>query len=350
MFEQNCVSLPRYDIGRTYDWNYEHAPEPVSVEAPNVAGEWDFCGFPVDSPLGIPAGPLLNGRWVLYYASLGFDVLTYKTVRSVQWGCYEPPNLQPVVADPLDGAEKYVVAAHGMSGSWAVSFGMPSMAPAVWRADVERTRHKLPSGKVLCVSVVGSAQPGTAIDDLADDYARCARWAADAGADCVESNFSCPNVVTCDGQLFQDPVAAAVVAGRVRRALGATPHIVKVGHVPQEAAADALLSALAGVADALSMTNCIAARVATSEGKFLFAGQPRGIGGEAIRQASIDQVRTFNRLIERRNLPLRLIGVGGVANADDVRQYLAAGAHAAQVATAAMVDPAVGLRIRAGMR
>ena len=41
-----------------------------------------FCGIPVQSPLGIPAGPLLNSRWLLYYASLGFDVLTYKTVRS----------------------------------------------------------------------------------------------------------------------------------------------------------------------------------------------------------------------------------------------------------------------------
>ena len=39
-----------------------------------LPGDWDFCGLPVDSPLGVPAGPLLNGDWCLYYASLGFDV------------------------------------------------------------------------------------------------------------------------------------------------------------------------------------------------------------------------------------------------------------------------------------
>ena len=36
------------------------------------------------------------------------------------------------------------------------------------------------------------------------DYAQCARWAVESGADCVEANFSCPNVATCDGQLYQD--------------------------------------------------------------------------------------------------------------------------------------------------
>ena len=81
-----------YDRTRTYDFNYEHAPDPVDVEVPPVPGKWDFCGLPVDSPLGIPAGPLLNGRWVLYYASLGFDILTYKTVRSGPRPCYSLPR------------------------------------------------------------------------------------------------------------------------------------------------------------------------------------------------------------------------------------------------------------------
>ena len=89
-------ALPRYDRHQSYEWNYEHVPEPVSLELPNVAGEWRFCGLPVPSPLGVPAGPLLNGGWCLYYASLGFDVLTYKTVRSRTRACYDLPNLQTV--------------------------------------------------------------------------------------------------------------------------------------------------------------------------------------------------------------------------------------------------------------
>src|SRR5207302_2972516 len=92
-FVIRCTPMwPRYDDRRTYEWNYEHAPEPLPAEIPPVPGRWDYCGLPVASPLGIAAGPLLNGRWILYCASLGFDVLTYKTVRSSARACYAMPN------------------------------------------------------------------------------------------------------------------------------------------------------------------------------------------------------------------------------------------------------------------
>src|SRR5262245_27286290 len=96
--------LPRYDPSRTYEWNYAHAPDPVTIPEPPVPGRWDYCGLPLASPLGIAAGPLLNGRWILYYASLGFDVLTYKTVRSAARACYPLPNLQPVRVEYYDGS------------------------------------------------------------------------------------------------------------------------------------------------------------------------------------------------------------------------------------------------------
>ena len=78
----------RYDPSQTYAWNYDHAPDPVPADEPPVPGSWTYCGRPVGSPLAIAAGPLLNGRWCLYYAGLGFDVVTYKTVRSGLRPCY----------------------------------------------------------------------------------------------------------------------------------------------------------------------------------------------------------------------------------------------------------------------
>ena len=226
MTDAELHNLPRYDPTQSYDWNYRRAPDPVEIDVPPLPGEWSFCGRKVDSPLGIPAGPLLNGRWVLYYASLGFDVLTYKTVRSRERACYPLPNLQPVECGPLRGGESDLPAIEQMRGSWAVSFGMPSKTPDVWRDDVQQTRDQLPSGKLLSVSVVGTVQEGWTIDQLADDYARCARWAVEAGADAVETNFSCPNVATCDGQLYTQPQDAALVAQRVREAIGRVPLIV----------------------------------------------------------------------------------------------------------------------------
>src|SRR5262249_46205729 len=155
--------------------------------------------------------PLLNGRWILYYAALGFDVLTYKTTRSAARDCYSLPNLQPVDVKRMQSAGGELRAIDEMHGSWAVSFGMPSMAPDVWRADVEWTRGRLPNDKVLSVSVVASPRPDWSVDDLAGDFARCAKWAVESGADCVETNFSCPNVATSDGQLYQQPREAGIV-------------------------------------------------------------------------------------------------------------------------------------------
>lgn len=343
------MNLPRYDRSQTYAWNYEHAPQEVPNFSPAPCGSWSFCDRPVSSPLGIAAGPLLNGRWVLYYAALGFDVLTYKTVRSQARECYPLPNLQPVACGQLQGSESRLPAVAELTGSWAVSFGMPSQPPHIWRADIQQTRRQLPAGKLLSVSVVGTMQEGWTIDDLAADYARCAHWAVESGADCIEANFSCPNVSTCDGQLYQDSRSAALVAQRVRAAIGRVPFLVKIGHVEQPQHAEALATALSPWIDGLAMTNSIATTVVDSQGQLLFGGQPRGICGEATREASIGQVRLFSNVCRENKLKIFLVGVGGARSADDVRRYLAAGAGAVHLATAAMLDPKVGLLIRQGL-
>ena len=338
-----------YDRSQSYRWNYDNPPDPVDVEEPAVDGDWTFCGLPVPSPLGIPAGPLLNGRWVLYYAAFGFDVLTYKTVRSVQRDCYPLPNLVPVNTERVTGDETEVAAIDAMRGSWAVSFGMPSAEPQHWRDDVEWTRDQLRSDKLLCVSVVGSIQDGWSLDDLADDYATCARWAVESGADVVEANFSCPNVSTCDGQLYQQPSDAAIVAARVRSVIGTAPFCVKIGHVRQTAAAEELFDALKDHVSALAMTNSVAAVVRARDGELIFGGERRGICGRATLAASIEQVAMFREIAVRDASPVKLIGVGGAATADDVGRYRAAGAEHVQIATAAMTEPPIGLQIRQSM-
>lgn len=340
------MNYPRYDTTRTYQWNYDHAPDVVPAEVPEWPGNFSFCGLPVDSPLGIPAGPLLNGRWCLYYASLGFDVLTYKTVRSRQRDCYPLPNLQPVDCGQLSGGEDQLPTADAMHGSWAVSFGMPSMSPDHWRADVQWTRDRLPAGKLLVVSVVGTIQDGWNLDDLAHDYAQCARWAKENGADAVETNFSCPNVATCDGQLYQQPDDCRLVTSIVREAIGDLPYILKIGHVGTAEAAAALLDAVSDHVDALAMTNSIAAKVVGADGQLLFDGQRRGICGDATRTESIRQTKRFADLLAERRDSIDLIGVGGANTFEHVQAYLDAGAQAVHLATSAMIDPRVAISIR----
>ncbi len=355
---------PRYQLDQTYQWNYQHAPrepdwpvvpippmpQPTDLGFPNRQ-RWTFCGRPVGSPLGIAAGPLLNGHWVLYYSQLGFEVLTYKTVRSQARACYPLPNLVPVDSTPLTrpclDADDALTAIDGPSiQSWAVSFGMPSATPDAWRADVLWTRRRLDPAQLLCVSVVGTTQPGWSLQELASDYALCAQWAVQSGADVIEANLSCPNVSTCDGQLFQQPSAAATVAERVREAIGATPLVLKIGFLQEPRLAEALLQEVARYADAVNTTNSIAARVRGQDGQPLFENQPRGICGAASRLGAIGQVALCREIIHQRRLSLDVIGVGGVSSAGDVQALLDAGAESVQIATAAMLDPTVSLAIR----
>lgn len=348
------MDYPKYRIDKTYDWNYDNAPNAVETQLEADRRPDDSCeyvGIPTDSPIGIAAGPLLNGKWILYYASLGFSVLTYKTVRSAARACYPTPNLTPVETGQLAGSQRTIPASEALTDSWAVSFGMPSKEPSVWRADVESTRTRLPKEKILAVSVVGSMQPDWTIDELADDYAQCAKWAVESGADCVETNFSCPNVSTCDGQLYQNALDAGTIAERVRGAIGNVPLLIKIGHFPNldtnQKAAESILHAIAKYANGIVTTNSVATTVADADGTLLFNGQARGICGEAIRRASIQQTSELHQIIERLSLPLQIVGVGGINSANHTRDYLNAGAHAVQLATAVMLDPLVGLRIRA---
>lgn len=336
--------LKTYDPAKSYQWNYANAPAPHSTPdldfgtAP-FGGQraWDFCGLPVASPLGIAAGPLLNGRWVVHYAHLGFDVLTYKTVRSKLRTCYEMPNLQPIRQKNVK-AMQVVDASPEPESSWAISFGMPSQDPNDWRDDIKWTRENLPPEKVLSVSVVASAEANWSLRRVADDYATCALWAAESGGDCIELNLSCPNVSSVDGQLYQEPESARQVVDQVRDAVADKPLIIKIGFMESRQRVTELLRALDGKIDAISMTNCLACHVKTAQG-VMFDGQMRGIGGAAIRAESVKQTQMFAEVIEETKSSIRLIGVGGISTPEHVSEYLAAGSHAVHIATAAMLNP-----------
>ncbi|MCA9051883.1 MAG: hypothetical protein KDA89_24260 [Planctomycetaceae bacterium] len=352
--------IDRYAADQTWQWNVDHAPSVGVRRNPTaVPGTWRWCGLPTASPLGIPAGPLLNSAWLLYYANLGFDILVYKTVRSRVRDCYPIPNLVPVEVGQFSTAGAVLQATSAPSKTWAVSFGMPSQLPDVWRQDVQTAREGLSNGQVLVVSVVGTqdesvTDPEASLEQLADDFARCAAWAADSGAHGVEANFSCPNVCTADGQLFQHPEHAGFVAERIRSRIGSTPLVLKIGRVTETADAERLLHSVGPFINGIAVTNSIAARVQADSGELLFDGQPRGICGDAIREACLDQVRLFRQVIDRRAASAGhprpdLIGVGGISTADHVRDYLTAGADSVGLATAVMQNPEVGLQIRSAL-
>src|SRR3989449_11602264 len=157
--EWSPISQAVYRFDRSYAWNYAHAPALPRVRRLPPGRGGHLFDYSLNSPLGVAAGPLLNSKWVEGYARLGFDVLTYATVRSSFRPALALPNIRHV-----ENREQAAVVARrpAVNGDTtiAVSLGEPSMEPDVWRKDVRRARERIGAGQILIVSVIGTPAPG----------------------------------------------------------------------------------------------------------------------------------------------------------------------------------------------
>ena len=341
-----------YDINESYEFNYERGPmfdalPPEIPEGPMTS----FLGIPVRSRLGIAAGLLLNSKWILEYAKWGFDILTYKTVRSRYRPCYKPPNWVFVEESDDAGGPVYAIDDPGPDPSRissAVCFGMPSMAPDAWRKDVSRTRKGLGEGKILIVSVVASPAAGDDANAVAWDFRRCAEWAVEAGADVIEANFSCPNVCSPEGSIYMDASLSRAVATEIRRGIGGIPMLIKVGHVVGEKSLNELLAALEGVATGVTLVNGITRPVMRRNGDPVFGVDfvKAGVVGHAIHQPSLEQVILAKRLVAREGYSLQLGAVGGAGGVREIGDFFKAGAEAVLLGSSPMFNPGLAVEYR----
>jgi dihydroorotate dehydrogenase len=359
-----------YNINLSYDQNYLQGPEfegelPQLHDLNRTLPSAHLFGQKLHSTLGVPAGPLLNSAYIKLYADLGFDVLTYKTVRTMRFNCHPYPNVLAVDATPekmLSGGKPTLTALPDDSGalqelSITNSFGMPSRDPETWQADVALAKAAIHKGQMLVVSVVGSVKHGGTMTELAEDFALAGGWAVEAGAQAIEANLICPNVQSGEGSLYQSPEAVRAIAVALRKKLGAVPLILKVGYLADDSLAIEVLRAAAeGGANSISAINTIPAYVYDSQGQQALPGESRltsGICGAAIKPAGQAMVRKL--LDSRQKLGITakdfaIIGVGGIMTAEDALEYLELGADSIQSGTGAMWNPYLAAEFKAKLK
>jgi len=344
-----------YDLAATYADNFENGPQlqpPPNVSTKSTNEGVDFLGHRVNSRLGIAAGLLLNAKWIEGYAAYGWDLLSYKTVRSAARECYPPPNWTFVNADAGEGPVFAIddLPEDPKAISSAVCFGMPSMPPDFWRKDIARAKAAMGDGQVLIVSVVASPEPGWSAAQVAEDYAQCAAWAAAAGADVIEANYSCPNVCSAEGQIYCDARLSETVTQTIRDAIGGTPLLLKIGVFPNAENQRAFLHAVAGKANGVTLVNGIAREVRHADGRPVFGEDyvKAGVMGRIIHEPCVAAVREARTVIESENLPLALAAVGGVSSATDYEDFIAAGADAVLCGSSPMYLPELACQIKAG--
>ncbi|WP_026906052.1 dihydroorotate dehydrogenase [Paucisalibacillus globulus] len=149
----------------------------------------------------------------------------------------------------------------------------------------------------------------------------------------LELNISCPNVKDGGIQFGTNPSMAARVTEAVKKASN-LPVYVKLSPNVTDIMQMAKAVEAAG-ADGLSMINTITGmQIHLPSRRPLIANKTGGLSGPAIKPVAIRMIYEVRQQV---NIPI--IGMGGIQNAEDVLEFLLAGASAVAVGTANFQNP-----------
>lgn len=350
-----------YDPTKSYEENYDEGPfgDFASPDTYKNPGEpkHDFLGFKVYEPFGIPAGPLLNSRYVAGAFRNGFDIAVYKTVRADAYPCHPFPNVLAVHPKgdlTMEAAQKPLVADTNYDTPVSItnSFGVPSKRPEDWQADARKAVAAEGKGQVMVLSFMGTVREGQTESEFIADYVKAAELAAQTGAKILEVNLSCPNIGN-EGLVCYNLDMTAKVTSAIREVIGKTPLILKVGYYQNQEDLKKLASIADKNAEAIAAINTIQATIVDEKGEQALPGPMRsrsGVCGASIKWAGLEMTKKLKAVRESEGLDFQIIGVGGVTTAEDYFEYRQAGADAVMSATGAMWNSGLAKEIKASLK
>jgi dihydroorotate dehydrogenase (NAD+) catalytic subunit len=154
-----------------------------------------------------------------------------------------------------------------------------------------------------------------------------------------ELNVSCPNVRAGGMEFGADPRALSDVVARARQATR-KPVFVKLSPTLQDIGKSAKIAVDAG-ADGISVVNTLPGLVIDTETR-----KPAlGFGSGGVSGAGLMPVGVLATYKVAKAVKVPLIGVGGIAKATDIIQYIIAGATLVAVGTAVMQQPRVAEKL-----
>lgn len=241
-------------------------------------------------------------------------------------GCLGGICSKGLTLHPKDGNEGIRVweTASGMMNS--VGLQNPGVEAFVKTGIAQMRRF----GNVLIANMGGHSM---------DDYITGATMLSGADIDMLELNISCPNVKS-GGMAFgiKADVAKEVVT-EVRKVC-AKPLIVKLSPNAENVVDMALACEEAG-ADALSLVNTFQAMaIDIRRRKPVFNNVYAGLSGAAIKPIALRMVHSVCKQVH-----VPVIGIGGIYTAEDVLEFVMAGAAAVQLGTIHFNDPLAGRHV-----
>jgi len=350
------MEQPFYDPQLSYEANFETGPFGAFADGEQLhrldEPQVEFLGQKLFQPFGIPAGPLINGKFVAAAFAKGFDLNVYKTVRTKFYPCHPNPNVLAAKIEgelSLERAQQPVVADENYEEPLSItnSFGVPSMDPDWWQPDMAAAVQAAGKGQALIGGFQGTKLPGGSVQDFIDDYVLGARLVKETGAPILAANLSCPNEGTAELLCF-DVERVRQIADQIKNEIGNTPLLLKLAYFAEEAHLAELVAKVGPIVDGLIAINTIPALVVNEAGKPALPGKGRersGICGASIKWAGLEMVKRLVQLRAEYDQQFVVVGVGGVMSAQDYADYRQLGADAVLSATGAMWQPHLAMEI-----
>lgn len=176
-----------------------------------------------------------------------------------------------------------------------------------------------------------------------EDYIEVVERLGDEPVDMLEINISCPNVKEGGIAFGQDPKAVEAITREVKRH-AKQPVIMKLSPNVTDITVMAK-AAEAGGADVLSLINTLTGmKIDINRRTFAIANKTGGMSGPAVKPVAVRMVYQVANAVK-----IPIIGMGGIATAEDALEFLMAGATAVSVGTANFYNPYATVEIAEGI-
>ena len=176
-----------------------------------------------------------------------------------------------------------------------------------------------------------------------EDYCEVVERLASEPVDLLEINISCPNVKEGGIAFGQDPKAVEAITREVKK-YAKQPIIMKLSPNVTDITEMAKAAEAAG-ADAISLINTITGmKIDIHKRTFALANRTGGMSGPAIKPVAVSMVYQASHAVK-----IPVIGMGGIATAEDAIEFLLAGATAVSVGAVNFMNPYATVEIIEGI-
>ena len=277
----------------------------------------DLCGVTLKNPVMVASGTFGSGEEFSEFLDLNrLGAVVTKGVASIPW----PGNPTPRICETPSG----MLNAIGLQNAGYEVFAKRDLK------FLEKYDTK------VIVNVCGHS---------AEEYIDCVeKLSAESRPDLLEINISCPNVKEGGIAFGTSPGGVEKITAAVKKA-ARQPVIMKLSPNVTDIA-EIAKAAEAGGADGLSMINTLTGmKIDIRRRTFALANRTGGLSGPAIHPVAVRMVWQCAQAVK-----IPIIGMGGIASAEDALEMIMAGASAVSVGTANFHDQTVTMQIIDGIQ